>query len=314
MNHPDRPTRPAARLSPILFAPLGLTLCLGLAGCGTGTHAHRTDPTARSEKAKADEAPKLSEVDQKLAEARDQAALDPAQPYWPYRSAQVYVEHDSLARGEAALKAALARDPAYLPALMLLSKLYYDAGRNSEGVSLLEAARTRTGAFPDGVPQPLLAGLALHYEALGRHDQAEAVVSDARRADAGRAGTALVYVTLRGDHPEAANDLAKAALDDNPHSAANQNNYGITRLRAGDPKAARDAFMRAIDIDPKLPGPYYNLSIVARFFFFDEEAATRWLKAYRERSSEDPDNLFGPVAKGEPRSMPDPKPEKERQP
>ena len=72
--------------------------------------------------------------------------------------------------------------------------------------------------------------------------------------------------------------------------------------------------MRAIDIDPKLPGPYYNLSIVARFFFFDEEAATRWLKAYRERSSEDPDNLFGPVAKGEPRSMPDPKPEKERQP
>ena len=90
-------------------------------------------------------------------------------------------------------QAALARDPAYLPALMLLSKLYYDAGRNSEGVSLLEAARTRTGAFPDGVPQPLLAGLALHYEALGRHDQAEAVVSDARRARCrpGRDGAGL---------------------------------------------------------------------------------------------------------------------------
>jgi len=304
MNHSAR-YRPAARLSPVLFA---LALCLS--GCGMVTHAHRTDPTARTQKAKPDDTPKLSETDQKLAEARDQAALDPAQPYWPYRSAQVYVEHDSLARAEAALQAALARDPGYLPALMLLSKLYYDSGRNRDGVTLLETARTRPGAFPDGVPSSLLAGLALHYEALGRHDQAAAVVANAKSADAGKAGTALVYVTLRGDHPEAATDLAKAALDDNPHSAANQNNYGITRLRAGDPKAARDAFLKAIDIDPKLPGPYYNLSIVARFFFFDEEEAARWLKAYRERSSEDPDNLFGPVAKGEPKPMP----EKERQP
>jgi len=166
-------------------------------------------------------------------------------------------------------------------------------------VALLEAARTRAGAFQDGVPRAILAGLALHYEALGRHEQAAAVVADAKRPGDGRAGAALVYVTLRGDHPEAAAELARAALDDDPHSAANQNNYGITRLRAGDPKAARDAFLRAIDIDPRLPGPYYNLSIVERFFFFDDEAATRWLKAYRDRSSDDPDNLFGTIARGE---------------
>jgi predicted Zn-dependent protease len=232
-------------------------------------------------------------VDQKLAEARDQAALDPGQPYWPYRSAQVYVEHDSLARAEAALQAALARDPGYLPALMLLSKLYYDSGRNSDGVALLEAARTRPGAFPEGVPAPLLAGLALHYEALGRHDLASGVVSDAKRTDAGRAGTALVYVTLRGDHPEAAADLAKAALDDNPHSAANQNNYGITRLRAGDPAEARRAFMAAIDRDPELPGPYYNLAILEKFYLFEDQEAARWYQAYRKRSHADPDSLAG---------------------
>src|SRR5262249_52428546 len=252
-------------------------------------------PTARDEKP---EAPKPTEAEQKLAEASDQAALDPAQPYWPYRAAQVYVENDSLARAEAALKSCLARDPAYVPALMLLSKLYYDSGRHGDGVALLESARTRAGAFPDGVPQALLGGLALHYEALGRHDQAASVVADAQRSGSGKAGTALVYVTLRGDHPEAATELAKAALDDNPHSAANQNNYGITRLRAGDPKAARDAFLRAIDIDPKLPGPYYNLSIVARFFFFDEEEAARWIKASGARTSEDPATLSGPYATG----------------
>jgi len=317
-----RSTRPArerlARRLGMAALAAGCLAAIGLlSGCGMGRHAHPGEPTARATKEApeaAKEAPKLSEVQQKLADTREQATLDPAQPYWPYRSGQIYVEHDSLGRAEAALKASLSRDPSYLPSLMLLSKLYYDSGRHSEGVSLLEAARTRAGA---GAPQPLLAGLALHYEALGRHDQAAGVAAEAGRAADGKAGTALVYVTLRGDHPEAATALAKEALDDNPRSAANQNNYGITRLRAGDPKAARDAFLRAIDLDPRLPGPYYNLSIVERFFFFNEEAATRWLKAYRERSSEDPDNLFGPVARSEPKpalETPAPPARKERQP
>ena len=104
-------------------------------------------------------------------------------------------------------------------------------------------------------------------------------------------------MTLRGEKPEAATEMARAALDDDPRSAVNQNNYGITQLRAGDPKAARSAFLRAIEIDPKLPGPYYNLAILERFYMFDEEAATRWLKEYRERASEDPDGLFKSDAK-----------------
>jgi tetratricopeptide (TPR) repeat protein len=302
----DRAVRPALvrAVRTVAWLAFAMTSAIAIGGCGLVPHAHRGEPTARAAKAAATEAPKLTAVQQKLADAREQGALDPGEPYWAFRTAEIYVESDSLARAEAALKACLAGDPVYVPALALLSKLYYDSGRHDLGVQLLEAARARAGAFPNGVPAALLAGLALHYEALGRHQQAAAVVGDARHPGDDQAGTALVYVTLRGDHPEAAAGLARAALDADSHSAANQNNYGITKLRAGDPKAARDAFLRAIDLDSRLPGPYYNLAIVERFFFFDEEAAARWLKAYRERASDDPDNLFGPVAGGEAKPAP----------
>ncbi|MGH7730978.1 MAG: tetratricopeptide repeat protein [Candidatus Eiseniibacteriota bacterium] len=259
---------------------------MSLGGCAARGVTHGREPVTRKE------SPKLTGLQEKVFEARDQSSVDVTEPYWPYRLGEIYAEADSTARAESALKSSLARDPSYAPALALLSKLYYHAGRHQDGVELLEAARTRPGAFSEGVPPALLGGLALHYEALGRHDLAAAVVAGAQGSDPGKARSALVYVTLRGEHPAAAADPARAAVDDDPRSAANQNNYGLTRLRAGDPKAARDAFLKAIEIDPKRPGPYYNLAILERFYFFDDEAAARWLKAYRERSNVDPDGLF----------------------
>lgn len=268
-----------------------------LTGCAGRGARLRSDPTARKG------APKLTETQRKVYEARDQSSVDVTEPYWPYRLGEVYAETDSNARAESALKSSLARDPSYAPALALLSKLYYDTRRHQEGVELLESAGNRKGAFPDGLPASLLGGLALHYEALGRHDLAAAVVAGAKPSDAGKAGSALVYITLRGDNPDAAADMARAALDADSKSAANHNNYGITRLRAGDPNVARSEFLRAIELDSKLAGPYYNLAIVERFYFLDDEAAARWLKAYRERATEDPDGLFKQLEKGEPKPV-----------
>lgn len=281
-----RPAR-ARGTAPALALILALVAAAALAGCGARGVRHRGDPTARAE------APRLTDAQERIREARDQSSLASSEPYWPYRLGQLQIAADSLPEAEQALKTSLRRDPGYVPALTLLSRLYYDTGRHAEGVALLEAARTRLDAAPGGAPPALAAALALHYEAVGRHDLAGALVAGARDGDPGRARAALVYVTLRGDNPDAAADLARAAVEDDPRSAANQNNFGITRLRAGDPKAARAAFLRAIELDPRLAGPYYNLSIVDRFFFFDDEAAARWLKAYRERATDDPDGLFG---------------------
>ena len=71
----------------------------------------------------------------------------------------------------------------------------------------------------------------------------------------------------------------------------NHNNWGIAQLYAGEPKAARKSFLTASKMDPELPGPLYNLAIVDRFYFFDEEAARDWFRRYRKLSDEDPDGL-----------------------
>jgi len=273
----------SAGVTAIVLLALGSPV---LSGCASHLQGKLPEAVARAE------APKLSATQKQVEEVREQAALAPDEPYWPYRLAEIYVEADSATRAEAALATCLRRDATYAPALALLSRLYYRSGRHAEGVALLEAARTRTSAAPGGMPPALLACLALHYEALGRHDLAAVVVAEAERTEPGPARSALVYVTLRGENPDSADGPARAAVDDDPRSAPAQNNYGITRLRAGDPKGARSAFLRAIELDPALPGPYYNLAILERFYLFDDDAAARWLAAYRERSSDDPDGLF----------------------
>jgi tetratricopeptide (TPR) repeat protein len=235
-----------------------------------------------------------------MAEAREQAALAPKEPYWPYRMGELYLAADSIAKAEAALRASLDNDPGYAPALALISKLYYDTGRHQDAIRLLEAARTRAGDV--GLPPALLAGLALHYEAMDRPDLSRQALAGVPRTAGRGTVSALVYVLLRGDRPDSASGLAVAARDDNPRSAANQNNFGITRLRAGDPEGARKAFTEAIRIDPKLPGPYYNLAILEKFYALDDAAGAKWYRAYRERSSNDPDSLaavFGKPASHE---------------
>jgi len=254
-------------------------------GCGLSVVGHRVGLPARGSASSPTPAPASG----KMAEAREQAALAPKEPYWPYRMGQLYLAADSTAKAEAELLVALEHDPGYAPALSLISKLYYDTGRHEDAVRLLEAARTRAGEA--GLAPPVLAGLALHYEALDRPDRSRQVLAGVPRGAEKGTVSALVYVMLRGDRPDSASGLAVEARDENPGSAANQNNFGITRLRAGDPVGARKAFMEAIRIDPKLPGPYYNLAILEKYYALDDGAGAKWYRAYRERSSSDPDSL-----------------------
>jgi tetratricopeptide (TPR) repeat protein len=268
-------------------------------------HADVTKPRAEADpRARVAEAERKAKAREKrgpapsaLDDAREQMALDAAQPYWPFHLAELELAADSAAAGEASLGAALARDPDYAPALALLSKRLYETRRHEEAVTLLEASRARLAARSQTMSGDLLAGLALHLEALGRSGEAREALAAAPHAD--RAGTrgALVYLMLRGDHPDSATVLAASAVDDDPKSAVGQNNFGITRLRAGDPAAAKQAFLKAVDLDPSLPGPYYNLAILEKFYLFDDTAAARWFDAYRQRGRTDPDSLAQVFAK-----------------
>jgi tetratricopeptide (TPR) repeat protein len=235
-----------------------------------------------------------------LDEARAFAAAEPSQPYWPFRAATLLVQADSLARARASLAQALARDRGYVPALALLSELDAREGRHLEAAKRLEAARADAHRFPNGLPPALLGALALHYDALDRPDLAAATLATVPQSERGGLGTAAVYLTLRGDAPDSASALATTMMKRNPRDAACQNNYGIARLRAGDPKAARAAFLEAIERDPSLPGPYYNLAILEKYFAMDDDAAAKWYARYRERSSRDPDGLAEAFSKTAP--------------
>lgn len=248
----------------------------------------------------AEEGPRLSGTDRKLLDCAEQAALAPAEPYWPFHAAEVHVEADSLGRAEASLKAALTRDARYAPALALLSRLYYDSRRHEDGVRLLEPV-CAPGATPEGAPAELLAALALHYDALDRVDDAAALMRAA--GTRGGAQGAAAYLVLRGERPDSGRASAERAVDENGKSAANHNNLGIVRLRAGDADGARQSFLRAIGLDPRLAGPYYNLAILEKFYRFDDEAAAKWFHSYWERSHDDPDSLRAQIETTEPKKL-----------
>jgi len=284
-----------------LLALCALSTSVG--GCGLRM-IHR-DPGMRvrgSNAARSSATPRAAALDP-VARAREQARLQPQDPYWPYRVAQLCLDGDSLALAEAALRASLDRDSSYAPALSLLSKLCFQSARHAEAIRLLEPVRVHPERFAEDARAVLLLDLALQEEAIGQAGDTRALLPPPSGSVMKLGGSALTYLTLRGEHPDSADALAEAALRAASSSAANLNNFGITRLRAGDPVAARRAFASAIERDPGLPGPYYNLAILEKYYVFDDAAANRWFAAYRHRSAADPDSLFGAFGEGERKAL-----------
>jgi tetratricopeptide (TPR) repeat protein len=258
---------------------VAIALAATVQGCGLPLIGHRADVRGP--------APERSRYDAHR-EALEHVSLEPGEPYWHHRLAQLRLAADSTGAAEASLRAALSCDPLYAPAMSLLGRLYFDQGRHVEGIAVLEPARTRAAAFAGGVPPELLAGLALHYAAAGRGEEARAVLATAP-GGARAIQEAGTYLALRDAATDSA--AATAVAGRAGHGAAGRNNRGIALLRAGDAGAARAEFLAAIELDPSLPGPYYNLAILERFYALDDDAGVRWFAEYRRRAASDPDGL-----------------------
>src|SRR5439155_20507838 len=148
---------------------------------------------------------------EQLDDARAHAASAPTNPYWPYRMGELYAATDSAAGAEAALQQALARDHTYAPALSLLSKQYYDSGRHADAIEMLEAARAAAQRGSSDLAPELLAGLALHYDAIGQTAPARAALAAIPRAARQATEAAAAVVALHDAHSDTAADLAAAA-------------------------------------------------------------------------------------------------------
>jgi tetratricopeptide (TPR) repeat protein len=286
-------------------AALGaLSLLLLTNGCGISLFGHSigggpAEPTARqvAPKKPSKRTPASPEQPRTL-DARAEMAAHPQDPYWPYQFAEESLARDSVQAAEEALRVSLSRDAGYAPALSSLSKLFYESNRHEEAIQMLTTALAAAGRYDDETRQILLAELALHQDALGRPDLARESVSEMPKPSLEQSRSALVYVVLRGQAPDSAGVLAEKALHSDSKSPVNLNNFGITRLRAGDLDGALKSFNEAIERNPSLPGPYYNLAILEKFYRFDDVAAARWFHTYWKLSHSDPDSLFGMLHEG----------------
>jgi len=275
-----RPTVCARRWRAAGLLVLGVACAITLGACSTLGLGGKSADAGRAQSRQ--DAPKPDA----FAEVRAQIVSSPREPYWPYHLAELYLSADSTSAAIEQLKASLAVDPDYAPAVSLLSRIYYDARMHPQAVTLLESYLARHAQADDA----LRAALALNYEALGEADNADAAL--ARCAAGSReASCARVLAMLRHNDKNAMVAEAKRALDQDKNSAANHNNYGIALLMVGRPFDARDEFRAALDIDGALPGALYNMAIVETFYFFDDASGRDWYARYLRVDTEDPDNL-----------------------
>jgi hypothetical protein len=207
-----------------------------------------------------------------------------------YRAALALRAADSLAAAEDAVREAITRDPRHAPSLALLSSWLLAEGRSAEALPVLAIVNDHPEQFSARERAGLLAGLALHQDALGHAREARAALAAA--GDDAAAAPVRVFLGARDASASPADLLAGSARQAG-HSAATLNNVGILRLRAGDVAGAQKAFEAAIARDAALPGPYYNMTILTGYYLLDDAAAARWFAAYRARASEDPDSLAG---------------------
>ncbi len=264
------------RANPIAFVLVALFAASILTGCsGTGV-GPQDDPTAGHA------------VD--LAAVQAQRALAPDEPYWSFLQAEEYWRRNQPDLARAHLDTALTINPDYGPAAALLSRIEFEAGQYETAVALLREFIARN---PDA-PDPLRVALALNLQALAEPERSAEILA-ACHDQSGSVRTAQAFVQLQGAGFESSLPVVRAVVEANPNSAANHNNHGIALLYAGQPAEARAAFLRALEIDPDLPGGLYNLAIVENFYFFDRAAGQDYFQRYQtamgNRPAADPDDL-----------------------
>ena len=211
----------------------------------------------------------------------------PDEPYWPFHMGELFSAVDSTEQAIDHLQTALAIDPAYAPAAALLSKLYYETELYDQAVALLDDFLSRDQDAPDA----LRAALALHLEALGNVDRAQAVLNDcsasSKEARAPRgplsrfAATTCSRPWTRRNWPWRTIPAARLITTTTVSRSCS--------LAVPWRRARRFWTLSNSTISFRARCTTWQSS--KHFIFFDEEAGRRWFERYKQYADKDPDDL-----------------------
>jgi Tfp pilus assembly protein PilF/ADP-heptose:LPS heptosyltransferase len=221
----------------------------------------------------------------------------------PEARAFALLQAGNLGEAEAALRAILAGKPDAVDALHLLGCVLFQAGRQEEGLDLVERTLARDPSNPGFVANAASmrrvranalndAGVALLRE--GRSDDAlrafdAAHVLDPRNADAlNNRGIAL---QRRGELDAAAASYARA-IEARPGFAQASLNWGNALKDAGDLEGARERYRNAAAQMPGLAQAWVNLGSIALALADRDEARASYRRAL-ELDAASADARFG---------------------
>ena len=158
--------------------------------------------------------------------------------------------------------------------------------------ALLEALEQQVAADPQAAG-PAFA-LAERYRALGRFDDAAAVLEQAARANPNDVGLHHLWgdILLDARRFDEAIEAYRAAVAASP-TAGHYNKLGVGLLIASRPGDAEQVFLQAIKIDPNEAAPYYHLGTIYEQRG-DERQAADWYRRYLNLA---PDGLFAQQAR-----------------
>ena len=180
----------------------------------------------------------------RLHEARDliEAAIgiDDGQAPFHGNLAEVYLALDDIEAADRCYRAALEREPGFVPALTNLGVILHQRGQYPEAVARFEEALDIGGPTPDG-----LSNLGMAQLALGALDEAIA--------------------TLR------------KSIDMDPHQVEANNNLGAALLERGEIGDAAFVLEEAVRVDPRCADAWCNLAR-ARWSQFEFEAAEQHVR------------------------------------
>ena len=190
------------------------------------------------------------EADNALRRADHAVNANPAAALGYVARAQALLEKRDLRQGEAMLESALRQDPASLPALAILVKLYSKQGKSKDALQRLSGL---AAARPNDAGLQLL--MAVCYFDLKDVDKAEASAKRAIAVDpqTSEAYAMLANVDLARGSVEQAKAHLRTAIEINPRNVSNYLALESSYKREGNWEEAKKVVERAHQIDAGSP-------------------------------------------------------------